>query len=84
MSDVSFDEERTLAPVPQIQASQPALTRVVIRWGFAKDEKGAQGVLIGVIIAAVVLAIAVPLMLRQKDKPLPAPVVPLPVQASGL
>jgi len=83
MSDVSFDEERTLAPLPQMQAAQPALVKLVIRWGFAKDEKGAHAVLIGVVVCAVILAIAVPLMLRQEDKPLTVPVVPLPFQPSG-
>lgn len=83
MSDVSFDEDRMLAPVPQLHASQPALVKLVIRWGFAKDEKGAHVVLIGVVVVAVILAIAVPLMLRQKDVPLPAPVVPLPFQPNS-
>lgn len=83
MSDVSFDEERTLAPAPQLQTSRPFLIRLVIGWGLAKDEKGAQTVLIGIVIVALVIAIAVPLLMREKEIPLQAPVVPLPNQPSG-
>ncbi|MDP3402675.1 MAG: hypothetical protein Q8S35_01845 [bacterium] len=79
MSNVSFDEERTLAPAPQLNASQPFLTRVVISWGLAKDEKGAHMVLIGVVIVALVMAIAVPFLVREKEIPLREPVVPLPI-----
>lgn len=79
MSNVSFDEERTLASAPQLQISQPFLTRLVISWGLAKDEKGAHMVLIGVVIVALVLAIAVPLLMQEKEVPLQAPVVPLPL-----
>lgn len=83
MSDVSFEEERTLAPAPQLQTSQPFLTRLVISWGFAKDEKGAQTVLIGVVVVAVILAIAVPLLMREKEIPLIVPAAPLPTQTNG-
>jgi hypothetical protein len=83
MSDVSFDEESTLAPIQQARASQPALVGLAIRWGFAKDEKGAHMVLIGVVVAAVILAIAVPLLMREKEIPLRTPVVPMPTQTNG-
>ena len=81
MSTVSFDEERTLAPSPQQETTQPALVGLVIRWGFAKDQKGAQMVLIGIIVVAVTLAVAVPLLMREKEIPLMAPVVPLPTES---
>lgn len=83
MSDVSFDEERTLAPTPVTQTAQPALVKLVIRWGFAKDEKGAHGVLIGVVIVSFILAVAVPLLMQEKEIPLREPVVPMPSQTSG-
>ena len=79
MSNVSFEEEGILASMPPAQASQPALVKLVIRWGFAKDEKGAQAVLIGVIAVSVVTAIAVPLLMREKEIPLREPVTPFPV-----
>ncbi|MDQ1299964.1 MAG: hypothetical protein QG636_632 [Patescibacteria group bacterium] len=78
MSEVSFDEESTLAPIPQVRSSQAALVGLVMRWGFAKDAKGAQTVLVGVVVAAVILAIAVPLLMREKEIPLVAPAAPLP------
>jgi len=83
MSDVSFDEERSYVPAPQMRTAQPLLTKLVIQWGFASDEKGAHRFLIGVVIVLVIAAIAVPLLLRQKDIPLRTPVVPLPVQTTG-
>lgn len=80
MSNVSFDEERSYQQVP-VASSQPYLVRLVIGWGFAKDQKSAQMVLIGVVVIAVVTAVTVPLLMREKEVPLPAPVVPLPTQA---
>ncbi len=46
MADVSFDEE-PIASAPSLTQS-PALVRLVIRWGFAKDEKNAEYVLLAV------------------------------------
>lgn len=83
MSNVSFDEESTLAPMPQVRSSQPALVSLVMRWGFAKDEKGAQAVLVGVVVLGIVAAVGIPLLLREKEIPLQAPVVPLPLQTNG-
>ena len=83
MSDILFDEERALAPAPRRHISQAALSQLVIKWGFAKDEKGAQTVLISIVVVSVILAIAAPLLMRQKDVPLAAPVVPLPFAPNG-
>ncbi|HRH55644.1 MAG TPA: hypothetical protein PK609_02140 [Candidatus Paceibacterota bacterium] len=83
MSTVSFDEERSLEAAPGIQVRQPALVKLVIRWGFAKDEKSAQMVLLGVIVLSIVIAISVPLLMRENEIPLRAPVVPMPAQTGG-
>jgi len=58
MSNVSFNEE----PQYQAQSAVPrgsAFTRLAIRWGFAKDEKGAERFLLCVVGVCVLLAIAV-------------------------
>ena len=52
---VTFDEEQQLVKVPQAGVS--GLYGLVIRWGFAKDEKGATTVLLiaaGVMIVFVI------------------------------
>lgn len=49
---VTFDEEQTVARVPQTGVS--GLYALVIRWGFAKDEKSAGVVLL--VAASVMLA----------------------------
>lgn len=75
MSDVSFNEESSYQQAP-VTAPQPYLVRLVIGWGFAKDQKSAERLLIGVVAVSVIIAIAVPLLMREKEIPLPAPVVP--------
>lgn len=58
MADVSFDEEPVAVPQP-LSAQAPALVRLVMRWGFAKDEKSAQYVLLGVVgISFIIMIIA--------------------------
>jgi len=76
MSDISFDEENTTMRAAPIATQQPALVKLVIRWGLAKDQKGAEMVLIGTAIIAAVLAIAIPLMSGGEKAP-PQPVVPM-------
>lgn len=52
---VTFDEEQQIARVPQTSTS--GLYGLVIRWGFAKDAKGATTVLLvtaGVMIVFVI------------------------------
>ncbi len=76
MSDISFDEENTSVRAAPLATQQPALVKLVIRWGLAKDQKGAEIVLISVAIIAAVLAIAIPLMTGGVDRP-PPQVVPM-------
>jgi hypothetical protein len=51
---VTFDEEQQITRVPQTGVS--GLYALVIRWGFAKNEKQAVTVLLVVAAACVVLA----------------------------
>lgn len=76
MSGISFDEEPSYQQAP-VAASQPYFVRLVIRWGFAKDQKSAEKLLIGVVIVALVIAFTIPFLMREKEIPLPAPVVPM-------
>ena len=77
MSDISFDEENTSVRAAPLATQQPALVKLVIRWGLAKDQKGAELVLIGTAVIAAVLAIAIPLMSGGGvDRP-PPQVVPM-------
>jgi len=71
MSDISFDEENTTMRAAPIATQQPALVKLVIRWGLAKDQKGAEMVLIGIAVVAAVLAIAIPLMTGGESSRLP-------------
>ncbi|MBU2103919.1 hypothetical protein KKD81_00015 [Patescibacteria group bacterium] len=76
MSDISFNEENTTVRPTPIAAQQPALVKLVIRWGLAKDQKGAEMVLIGTAVIAATLAIAIPFMSGSVDRPAPQ-VVPM-------
>lgn len=71
MSDISFDEENTTMRAAPIASQQPALVKLVIRWGLAKDQKGAEMVLIVIAVIAAALAIAVPFMSGGVDRPPP-------------
>ena len=73
MTEVSFEEEQTFATRPAAR-SQPALVRLVLRWGFASDQKGAERFLLWVIGACVLLAIAI-FFFMMPD--VPAPETPL-------
>lgn len=81
MAGVSFDEEPVLAARP-LSAQSPALVRLVMRWGFAKDEKGAQNVLLGTIGICALIIIGV-FVLGAVNKPEPetqnSPTWPRPV-----
>ncbi len=50
---VTFDEEQQIARVPQTGVS--GLYALVIRWGFAKDEKQAVIVLVAIAVGCVLL-----------------------------
>lgn len=80
MEDVQFHEEpeyvkRSVAPGPK----PSFITGIVIATGLAKDEKGAQPVLIGVLIA--VLALTAFVIWRVIDEPEPELGAPLTVPA---
>lgn len=79
MSEISFDEEITQVRAAPLAAQQPALVKLVIRWGLAKDPKSAEMLLIGTAVAAGILALVVSFMSVEKNIPAPQ-VVPLPVQ----
>ena len=52
---VTFDEEQQITRAPQSRAS--GLYGLVIRWGFAKNEKGASAVLLvatGIMIVLII------------------------------
>jgi len=82
MADISFDEEQSLAPRTASHGS-PTLVRLVMRWGFAKDEKGAEQFLLWTIGACVLLIVGIFLLSRQvlsepltpQDPSWPKPVV---------
>jgi hypothetical protein len=76
MSEISFDEEATLVRSAPLAAQQPALVKLVIRWGLAKDPKGAQLLLVLVTVISVVLAVAIPLMLTKHEVPPPNLMMP--------
>lgn len=58
MADVQFSEENTLAAMPRPVAKPkgPSLTGMLMKWGVVKTEAQANGVLLGIAIAAVLLA----------------------------
>lgn len=51
MTRVSFDEEQVVAPHP-LSTQAPALVRLVMRWGLAKDQRSAEYLLLGVAALA--------------------------------
>lgn len=81
MAGISFDEDLGIAQVPVSQQA-PALVRLVMRWGFAADQAGAERFLLYTIGACVLLAVAV-VFLMMPDVPEPAtpldPTWPKPV-----
>lgn len=52
MAGVSFDEEPVTIPLPA--AEQPQLVRLVMRWGLADSQKGAELLLLSVAVAGFV------------------------------
>jgi hypothetical protein len=76
MSNISFDEGDTTMRAAPVAAQRPALVKLMIRWGFANDQKGAEMVLIGTAVVAFVLAIIIPFVSGGRNVP-PPQVVPL-------
>ena len=59
MSDLEFESDGEYAP--RYGSDEPkGFTGLVMRWGLAKDKKTAGYILLGVAIAAVLLAIILP------------------------
>lgn len=56
MSDVQFSEEQQYATPPPV-VRQGGLIQLVQKWGLAKDEKGAQQVLLIIVGVAVLIAV---------------------------
>lgn len=54
---ISFNEEQTYLTAP-VSAEKNGIPGLVIRWGLAKDEKGASKILIAAVILLIVIAIA--------------------------
>lgn len=73
MAGISFDEDQGIAQVPVSQQA-PALVRLVMRWGFASDQKAAERFLLWTVGACVLLAIAVFLFMAPRT---PEPATPL-------
>jgi len=77
MANVEFNEPsytvRTAAPVAG--GSSSSFSRLVIKFGLAKDEKGAQMVLLGIAVIAIVLAVFV-FIGSHHSASVPAPVEP--------
>ena len=73
MSDISFDEDQTIARSAQSAPRDPALVRMVIRWELAKDRKGAELLLVYVAVIAGIAAIAIPFLSISKKAPPPPP-----------
>lgn len=73
MADVHFNEEATFAPVPI--KTESGMTAWLIRSKWAKDEKQAQYLLIGVAVVAFATMIFV--LMFSSLRPRPAPLNPL-------
>lgn len=80
MSDVEFNEP-SYASSPQVQASkEPSrLSKLIIKSGFAKDEKSAQLVLLVSALICIAIAGAVFFMGSPSTPESPAVTVPVPV-----
>lgn len=75
MPNVSFDEE----PQYRIQSYGPAktgITQLIISWGFAKNQKQAELVLLGLTVLAVVIGVGVAVTRGSTSKLPPLPPTP--------
>jgi hypothetical protein len=77
MANVEFNEPSytVRAAAPAAGGSSSSFSRLVIKFGLAKDEKGAQMVLLGIAVIAIVLAVFV-LIGSHHSAPAPIPVEP--------
>lgn len=74
--EVSFDEEQSVYAAP---SSGGGMLTLVKKWGLAKDDAGAQKVLLGTAIAAIILAVGIAFMFLIPHTPPKAPYIPPPV-----
>ncbi len=58
MSNIQFEEDQEYARRP-IQNKPRGLIALVQKWGLAKNDRGAQYVLLGVVVGAIFLAILI-------------------------
>ena len=73
MVDVQFSEETAYAR-PSVGPKAPPLIGLLMRAGFAKDQRQAEQLLIGVAVAAVLVAIAIWLFAGSSaNEPVPGP-----------
>ncbi len=57
MTDIQFDTENEFARPAAQSAGPKGLTKLVMKWGLAKDEKTAQYVLLGIAIVAILITL---------------------------
>ena len=70
MADVQFNEETTLAP-RQTAAARSSMSGWLVRQGWAKDEKQAEYLLIGIAIIAFVTMLLVLFFSTLRPRPVP-------------
>ena len=63
MVDIQFETENEFARQVESESRSRGMAALVIKWGFAKNEKAAQRVLIGVAIGVVLLAFIMPVLI---------------------
>jgi len=54
MADILFDKDKEVIRQP-LAAASPTLVQLAVRWGFAKDEKSAEYVLLAVVGTALLI-----------------------------
>ncbi len=60
MAEIQFDNEQEFARPAAYESEPRGMTKLIIGWGLAKDERSAQYVLVGVVVWAVLLAFLIP------------------------
>ena len=73
MSNVSFEEERQYVHTSFARTSRKGLRGLVIKWGWAKDDAGAEKILLIVAGAALIVAISTTFLLGGENKNTPIP-----------
>jgi len=82
MSDVLFEEEKSYSTPPQHVGNTSVFVTYAKKFGFAKTDKEAEMVLLGLALAAVVLGGIIALVsFGGSDKPVELPPEPLSIEA---